>query len=398
MKILKIWFSEYPWDVRVEKIINALLTDNHEVHLLCRNNRGEKRNDKNKFNIHRLPYIKKGKNRLNKIINFPAFFNPIWFFEIMRCIKKYQIELIIVRDLPLTLPALLAGNLFDIKVIFDMAECHPEIFKNYFKWNFKSIFKENPWVAKFVEKITIKYMDHIFVMCEESKSRLISIGIDDLKVSVVSNTTRIHPNINQKNTSDELRFIYVGMIGEFRGLDIVIDVMPILLSKYNLNIFFDILGNVGDYLDKLKEKVRRLNLEQRVVFHGWVKNNEIDKYIEKADIGVLPLWKLSHYDVTVSNKLFDYMACSIPVVSSNVTSMARIIRESKCGLIFEDRDLNQFIQCVLDLTNTKLRQELGENGKRAVEEKYNWESDRRRMLNIINSIKDSKGVYNQISR
>lgn len=382
MKILKIWFSEYPWDVRVEKMIDALQAGGHEVHLLCRNNFGQRRFEKDKFTIHRLPCYRAGKNTLTRLMNIPAFFNPFWVYHIARVVSSYNIDLILVRDLPLTIPALLVGRIFGKKVVFDMAECHPEIFRNYFKWGVRSLFMENPWVASVVEKITIKYIDHVFVMCEESKARLIRFGMEKEKVSVAGNTTRIIPHEKPKKKSAQLRIVYVGMIGEFRGLDTVIDAMPILVQKYKLDVCFDVVGNVGAYLDVLKLKVKRMNLEDRVIFHGWIDNKEIYSCTDNADIGVIPLWKKSHYDVTVSNKLFDYMACSTPVICSDISAMARIVEKENCGLIFKDRDNEGFISCVLALKDPKFRENLGKNGRKAVESTYNWENTSRK-INII---------------
>ena len=43
MRILKVYDGEYPWDVRVEKIVGSLISAGHEVRLVCRNRRGDPR-------------------------------------------------------------------------------------------------------------------------------------------------------------------------------------------------------------------------------------------------------------------------------------------------------------------------------------------------------------------
>lgn len=390
MVILKIWFSEYPWDVRVEKVLDALMEGGHTVHLLCRNNFGQDRLETLKLEggectIHRLPFLrgKIGKgicSILTKLINLPAFFNPVWIYSIFKIALQHKADVILVRDLPLTLPAILVGKILRRKVVFDMAECHPEIFKNYFRWGVKSIFIENPWVGAFVERLTIRYIDYVFVMCEESKQRLLDLGMSEFKVAVAGNTARIVPHAKPIKPRSEIRIIYVGMIGEFRGLDTVIDAMPALLGEHKLNVYIDIVGSIGGYLNNLKIKVNSMGLQDRVIFCGWVENERIDSYIDNADIGVLPLWKLSHYNVTVSNKLFDYMACSLPVISSDTTAMARIVKEANCGLVFEERNAASFIACVRILCDVNLRRELGANGRNAVESTYNW----KRTSKVIN--------------
>lgn len=396
MRILKIWFSEYPWDIRVEKIVQALMSDGHEVRLLCRNNWGEKMHEQNPFPIYRLPYLKKGNNVLNKLINLPAFFNPLWVMSIFNNLKRNRTDLIIVRDLPLTIPAILVGNLFKVKVIFDMAECHPEIFRNYFRWNFTSLFIQNPVVARVIERFTIKNVDHIFVMCKESGERLVALGADHAKITVISNTTVIDPD--RKETSrkkGELRLIYTGLLTSLRGVDIVIKGVKKLKNDYNLDVKFDIIG-VGVFTDWLKSLVRELHLEDDVIFHGWVEHRKVEQFIREADIGVLPLYNVSHYNVTLANKLFDYMACSKPVITSDVVSMARIVQESGCGLIYKDKNIDQFVKCVLTLSDAQLRNELGENGRKAVKDKYNWNIDAMRMLEVVNSISKEES-YGEVS-
>lgn len=80
------------------------------------------------------------------------------------------------------------------------------------------------------------------------------------------------------------------------------------------------------------------------------------------------------------------MACGIPVLSSNTRPVSRIIKETGCGLVYKDLDPVDFRDCLIELTNESKRMSFRENGRRAVQEKYNWEIDSKSMVAIINTL------------
>ena len=74
--------------------------------------------------------------------------------------------------------------------------------------------------------------------------------------------------------------------------------------------------------------------------------------------------------LTLPNKLFEAMMCSIPIVT-NVAN--EIINETKCGILIEYDNIEQIKQAIITLRdNPELRKRLGDNGRKAFLEKYNW--------------------------
>ncbi len=71
---------------------------------------------------------------------------------------------------------------------------------------------------------------------------------------------------------------------------------------------FDVFGS-GRAESWLREKIDKLGLKTVVVLHGWIDPPEVPTRIEQADICVVPHPRCPHWDHTVPNKLFDYMAC-----------------------------------------------------------------------------------------
>ena len=396
MKALFVWDSDYPWDIRVSKICHTLLDHDIEVHLVCRNKlRRPVEEYSGGIHIHRLSFLPPKLGKLNDIYGFPLFFSPVWLTRINKVAKDYAVDLIIVRDLPMAPAALLAGRLQKIPVILDMAECYPELLRLIWKFEpfkIQNILIRNPFLGDIIEKIVINNINHIWVMIEESQQRLVKKGITGQKISIVSNTPEhdrfqkaepSYPGILQKH-KDDLILVYAGFVNYSRGLDTTLDAIPFLLKK-GLSPFLVIIGT-GTAEQVLKEKVIKLGIEENVSFEGWIDNTLIPQYVASADICLVPHHRCSHWDNTIPNKLFDYMAAGKPVVVSDVAPMKRIVLDKKCGLVFKSGTPGSLAEKLAKLKDMGLRKKLGQNGMIAVENEYNWGKDSLCLLNSLKTV------------
>lgn len=396
MKVLFVWDSDYPWDIRVEKICSTLLDNGWKVHLVCRNKlRRPVEEIYNGINIRRLPFLSQNLGSLNDSFTFPAFFNPIWLYQINKIAIQQKPNLIIVRDLPMALAAIIIGKIHKIPVILDMAEPYPEMLRLIWKFEpfkFSNILVRNPFLADIIEKLTLKYVDHIFAMVEESKNRLVNKGISPDKISIVSNTPVLKrfqdikaafPGTLDKHKG-KLILLYVGLLNLSRGLDTVFESLSQFI-KINDNSFLALLGT-GNAVEHLKGLAKKLKIENHIGFEGWVDNKIVPEYIASSDICLVPHHKCSHWDNTIPNKLFDYMAAGKPVLVTDVEPMERIVRQTKCGLTYKDYDKESFVSRLSQLQVSAYRKELGLNGIKVVKEHYNWGNDSAVMLKSIKMV------------
>jgi len=393
VKALYLWDAEYPWDIRVEKTCETLIDNDWEVHLVCRNRLRKPLEERyERIFIHRIPYLPHMLGKLNDIISFPLFFSPIWLKRMYQVAKKNHVDIIIARDLPMSLAAIMVGKIVKIPIILDMAECYPELIR--LKWKFEpfklqNIFIRNPLFVDVIERIVLRFIDHVFVMVEESKNRLIKMEFPEQKITIVSNTP-ILENFQKANISypgsmkkhkEKTILLYVGLLNYSRGIDTVLESLSDYV-KINNDIFFVIIGT-GNAENYLRGMVEKLGLTKNVGFEGWINNKLIPEYIASADICLVPHHKCSHWDNTIPNKLFDYMAAAKSVLVSNVEPMKRIVQKTNSGMVYNDYDKESFINELIKLENKKTRDKLGENGLKAVQEHYNWKNDSKKMLDCI---------------
>jgi glycosyltransferase involved in cell wall biosynthesis len=395
-KIVFIYNEDYPWDIRVYKICHALMEAGHEVHLIC-NNKMERKSDEciKGLHIHRVRYFK------HQFINTATFYNPIWLTIIYSVVSRIDPDLIIIRDLPLCLSGIGAATIFRIPVIFDMAENYPEAIKI---WNITGEYNlinraiRNYTLTKFIEKISVKNVDMIFAVTEESKKHLLKIGAVNDKIRIIGNTpdlSFIEANVSETQKEEiaapykkQYLILYVGGFQHDRGLDIAIEGMVDVshaIPESKLLLIGDGLAR-ADY----EHLAKRLNIANHVKFLKHIDFPDIFNYIAISDLCIVPHLRSGHTDTTMPNKIFDYMAMGKPVLVSDAVPLKRLVYEENCGEFFISANPKDFAQKTIDLYRSGMLEEMGMNGKKACQKKYNWSVDKAFLLEAIEQITNSE--------
>jgi glycosyltransferase involved in cell wall biosynthesis len=390
---LYIWDADYPWDVRVEKICNSLSNNGYHVHIAARNLKQSAQYEViNGIHIHRLKSYQNAK--INYLLSFPLFFSPIWKRLIDNIIYKEKIDIIIVRDLPMAIAGILAGRRHNIPVILDMAEDYVSMIKRIWKrrkFSGINLILRNPYIARYVEKYTLKNIDHIFVVVEEAKHTIVERGYSKDKITIVENTPRINnttidtleiDNSDCDLISDKFAIIYTGGIQLGRGLQTVIESIPEII-KHIPDFLFVIVGD-GYATNTLKKYANELKVSDYILWKGWLEHQYLLKYISISKAGIIPHLKTEHTDTTMPNKIYDYMWLGLPVITSNTVPMMRLVKSEKCGVTFKSGNSKELINAITILD--KNIKEYGIRGANAVKHKYNWCEDEHRLINTIKTL------------
>lgn len=392
MRICKIWDADYPWDVRVEKVTNALMDVGWHVDLICRNEKRLPRFERNgNLSIHRLPYLAPPFGRLNRVVNFPYFFNPVWIYHILRVAKQTRPDVILVRDLPLAMTGIFAGRTLGVPIVLDIAENYPAMLRDirrYGSFRPSDILIRNPRIAGWVEKYALARADHLLVVVKESASRLVRLGVDPSKISVVSNTppccraeeTNHYPQAADLPPGDPV-LMYLGNLDPGRGVDTLIAAMPAVLGMAP-QARLVIIG-AGRLSDALQSQAVHLQVQERVTFLGRIPYAVAQSYLLCADICLVPHDSTDSNDTTISNKLFDYMAAGKALVVSDSPPSARIVRSVGCGLEFPSRDSRVLADRIGQLLDRADRDRMGQKGRDAVKAEYNWERDSQVLIQAL---------------
>lgn len=389
LRVLLVWDSEYPWDIRVEKVGTALREDGHQVTILARNKLGRSRHEAHgDFDITRVAAIHKGPGRLNAAYTFPAFFSPVWFAAMHRAAA--DADLIIVRDLPLAPLALVVARMRRVPVIFDMAECYPEMLRARWKYGELSpadLLVRNPLLADALERATTRRVDHTLVMVEESRDRLLTLGVPGDRITIVSNTpvlSRFAGPAPGPGTPGRLGLVYIGLLGPTRGLVELVEGVVAFAAEYP-GVHLTIHGS-GKLERRLADLVRQLGAERTVTLAGHLDNTDLPRVLREADVGVIPHRLCGHWNHTVPNKLFDYMASALPVLATDALPVRRIVEQTGSGLIWRDGDRPGLLAALRQLTDPEVRAGLGHRGRRSVEVEFNWGRDAAALRRVVRTL------------
>jgi len=180
-------------------------------------------------------------------------------------------------------------------------------------------------------------------------------------VELINGVSRTFIELAQQNDripDKKFTVLYSGNMGLAQGLDTVIKSAKIL-QKYPINFCF-----VGDgvKLESLKAKSNQMNLDN-VSFFPSQKKESLIQIIKKASVCLVPLKNESLFRHAIPSKLYEYMACSRPVIVSIEGEVEKIIKKANSGLIAIPEDADSIAKQILYYYNNRQKiEEHGQNG------------------------------------
>jgi len=388
VRVLKLFDGDYPWDVRVEKMIVALVAAGHEVRLLCRNRAARERHERDPlgFEIVRLP-------ALRGPLTFPFFLNPVWVLALREQLASFRPDRLVVRDLPLAPLALALGRRAGIPVIADLAEPYPDSLRSqiaFERLSLASRLVRNPRAADWVEHHVLRRIDRVLVVCPEAGRRLERRGLAPGRWVEVGNTPRLAsftpkgvPTPEFDGFEDRFTLFFSGLLAGDRGLEVAVDALALLAAREPRRYALVIVGE-GQMRAPLAAQAGRLGLAESVRLPGFIGHDRLPDLIAHADAGLLPFHACPHINATLANKLFEYMALALPVIVSDVPPMLRVLAETGCGLSFRSGDPADLARQIESLArDPEAGRRHGEAGAAAVRERYHWEVDAARFTAAV---------------
>ncbi len=174
--------------------------------------------------------------------------------------------------------------------------------------------------------------------------------------------------------------IYQGALNEGRGLEYLIEAMRGINAKL-------LLAGEGDLSNELRALVKKLNIESKVQFLGYVKPDELRKITAEANIGINVLENkgLSYY-YSLSNKFFDFIHASVPQVCIDFPEYRQINDEYNVALLVKDCSAEEIKGAVNRLVNDKqLYMQLQKNCE-VCSENLNWQNEEKKLLAVYNEL------------
>lgn len=395
--------SNFLPDIRVEKESRALLEAGYNVFLLARYSKGQRKEETIEgVRVRRVNVIAGSLlEKLHSLRFYLTFKNSFWKNEIEKFITDFDVGVLHIHDLRLVKTGVEVAKKNNLLTIADLHENYPEALQVWKSNNKKTKIKDfllsplkglERW--KNYERKCVEEVDKVIIVVEEARKRLLKYGIPKKKITVISNVVDID-NFTNINTDENITqkyknyFVisYIGGFGPHRGIDCTIEAMKYLKGTIE-GIRMVLVGDKNkNYMKELKQLALKYDVYELIDFVGWQPFEKIPSYIRASDVCLVPHNKNPHTNATIPHKLFQYMLEGKPVVVSSCKPLRRVIEETDSGLVFEAGNKKDLADKIIDLYNNEnLRRELGKNGKKAVQRRYNWRMESKKLINLYRQL------------
>ena len=164
--------------------------------------------------------------------------------------------------------------------------------------------------------------------------------------------------------------LFVGTIYEFSGLENIIQKFENVKDKIK-GVKLLIVGG-GPNFEKIKSLVNKKKLSSDVILTNFKPQHEIPKFISLANVCISPFEINKITDRIIPIKIFEYLACGKPVLSTPLKGTMDLLPKEDFGIIYSPSD--SFVESLSDLlTNTEKLEELGNKGLDYVIKNHDWD-------------------------
>jgi glycosyltransferase involved in cell wall biosynthesis len=210
--------------------------------------------------------------------------------------------------------------------VYDIHEDMESMYRTFSNRNFfvreLAIIKRN-----FDEKRNLKFVDQIILANEPiNKSRYSKFKINKV---VVENFVEIKSLKLDINCNKKPYIIYHGHLGPERGIEDLVIALNNVLQKY-VKVKLTLLGTfrTHDFKKKIHKLIRDLSLEDHIKIIKQVPHEDVWKILRKSSIGVIPFRKNPLTNNCTPTKLFEMMASSHQIVSTNLPPVKHFVKDS----------------------------------------------------------------------
>lgn len=275
------------------------------------------------------------------------------------------------------------------KVFFEMQEDHPYSLL----WKSKApkwLLKPTVWLMAKWMGYVLRRVDAVTGLTYDCVEYIKSWGVAPEKVHLWGNFPEIRKDYSL--TLDDYlqrdnRMLYFGIIYSYSKQEIILRALKDLSDvKYLVAGVF-----MGNELDSYKPQITSMPEWKSVEFIEGFKHEELAGFIGRStisnvvrDFSVYPMEKSGSFGII---KIFESMEAALPIICSDMPIYRDIMKEYKCGILVDPNNEEQIREAIEYLvTHKEEAWRMGQEGRRAVIEKYSWDALSVKYLEMVNSL------------
>jgi glycosyltransferase involved in cell wall biosynthesis len=369
IKVCILTSVHIPFDVRVfHKEGKTLAKAGYNVVLIAQHNKEEI------VDGIRIVPLPKHENRFKRMTKV------VW--KLFKLALKEKADVYHFHD-PELIPVGIALKLAGKKVIYDVHEHYPNSILDKY------------WLVKGLRQITSKLFDLFervfvpFLDCVIYTSSI--IGNRYKKMNVCAELIANYPlsKLSESCKGNQKKYIiYLGGMTKIRGICELLEAFTIVTRKYpDWRLYLVGKATPESFSEEINKLISNSDIEEKVKLISWVPYEEKERYSSQASLGIVTYLPYANNMSCLPNKLFEYMLVGLPLVASDFPLYKEIVEESKCGICTDPTNPQKIAEAIEYLIeHPNEAKQMGENGRMAILEKYNWEREGGKLLEIYKKV------------
>ena len=372
----------------------AELAANNLINLLQRNGNSQSvlatkpaQEIKESYDFQAIPILEDYFGNIGKLMKMWTF-DPLAYIHAIKALKRFKPQVLHLHNFRLMSFSLVtAAKKLGIPVVFSIydnwALCpsHTLITKSnelcrkyhglhcitctYTHKKLSSIYRKT-FFNHFLNKI-----DTFIVLSNTMADVLVDYGIDREKIKFVP--LPFSNDVKESDTTDNVEvepepdsLLFAGWVSAHKGLKIAVKAMPKIVKK-RPNVKLNVIetGCTESYKDEILDFIKKNNLESNINFLGKKSNKEVQQYLQKSELVVVP----EQWGIAWPIFLTEAMFAQKPIIASHIGDIPFFINDGVNGHTIAPNDSNSFADKIIHcLENKELAKQYGEVSKQKIEE------------------------------
>jgi len=327
-----------------------------------------------------------------------SLYNPQTVFKIKKIIKEIRPDVVNFRHIHqyLSYRCFKIAKKYSKAVFLTANDCSLFSYGKVLPKNGECIYKLTVWdhikqackrynpFRNIIIHYYLKYIDKIFSISNALKKALninhikniitIYNGID---VSEWQENKEITRKFKQKyNLQNKKVILFGGRLGESKGGEVILKAMKRVVQKVDDTVLL-ITGEKNDYVEKMKDMIKNLNMEDKVIFTGFLHGEELKAAYYSANVCTLPSIHCEVFGMTG----LEVMAAQKPLIGTCFGGTPEMIIENKTGYVVNPSNIKVMAEKIIDLLkNPKKAKEFGEAGYKRAKQEFSVSSQANKTL------------------
>jgi glycosyltransferase involved in cell wall biosynthesis len=273
------------------------------------------------------------------------------------------------------------------KVIYDVHEHYPNsIIDKY--WIPRPIRVPTSHSFMLMEKLLVPLLDAVVYTTPLVGERYQEMPVKTVRVENVPSLEMFNGFVSNPANAKEKFILHLGGMSKIRGILELIEAFSIVTrSCPELYLYFVGKATPESFKKTMREMISKFHIEDRVRMLRHVPYEKIRDYLSEAYLGVVNYLPYSNNVSCLPNKLLEYMACGLPVVASNFPLYKEVVEGAGYGILVDPTSPEDIAEAICRIVeDDNLRENLSKNAVKAFKEKYNWESESKKLLDLYRGV------------